>query len=61
MDDDLGNLDDVHYDGSRIFSGVAELFGISVDLVRKCLNFFFFFVYTDDRGVQYMPSRTQFL
>uniref|UniRef100_A0A336N1S6 CSON004828 protein n=1 Tax=Culicoides sonorensis TaxID=179676 RepID=A0A336N1S6_CULSO len=34
MDDDLGNLDDVHYDGSRIFSGLAEIFGISVDLVN---------------------------
>ncbi|XP_063698740.1 lysophospholipid acyltransferase 6 [Culicoides brevitarsis] len=34
MDDDLGNLDDLHYDGSRIFSWVAEIFGISVDLVN---------------------------
>lgn len=33
MDDELGNLYDVHYDGSRIFSWVAEIFGLSVDLV----------------------------
>lgn len=36
MDDDLGNLYDVHYEGSRIFSWVAEIFGLSVDLVSVC-------------------------